>query len=195
MALNNTPHECVMIAISETGGGVSFLQFNTRMTAGSLQPHEAEPLGFVLSDDGNFWVRSASDENIEKQMQFELQPTKNVYLRDLVRRNAMAGRRVVQLADIPADRTFRNAWKDEGDKIGHDMDKARIIHMGRIRVRRDKKFADTGAGIKFPPELEALMSPERQAHLQELRDIPQTFDLTKYETPEALKAAWPEELA
>ncbi len=39
------------------------------------------------------------------------------------------------------DRAFRDAWRDAGGVIDHDMDKARLIHMSRIRKARDSRLA------------------------------------------------------
>ena len=39
--------------------------------------------------------------------------------------------------DIPQDRTYRNAWKAERGTIVHDMDRARNIHLEKIRFSRE----------------------------------------------------------
>ena len=44
--------------------------------------------------------------------------------------------RPIDLADIPNDRTFRNAWKDDGLAVVHDMPRARGIKRDHIRVER-----------------------------------------------------------
>lgn len=86
-------------------------------------------------------------------------------------------------ADIPKDRTFRNAWKPD---LSVDMDKARDIHMDRIRIERDRELARL--------DIEQLKGRDVTADKQALRDIPQTFDLTQAATPDELKALWPVEL-
>ena len=97
---------------------------------------------------------------------------------------------------IPSDRTFRNAW--EQDNNGHprvNMPRARIIHMNRIRLVRDVELA--ALDVLFMRAVEAGDAAEQQriaALKQVLRDIPATFDLSVYTTPNALKAAWPTEL-
>lgn len=90
-------------------------------------------------------------------------------------------------SDLPDDRYFRDAW-EPGDtsKIKINMVKARFIHMDRIRSARD--------GALKSLDVDTLMGADVQAEKQVLRDIPQTFDLTKAETPEELKALWPAEL-
>ena len=43
--------------------------------------------------------------------------------------------RFITPADLPG-RAYRNAWVDEGDAIGHDMEKAREIHRDKLRAER-----------------------------------------------------------
>ena len=80
--------------------------------------------------------------------------------------------------------------------INVNMDKARVIQMNNIRAIRDRELAakditfmravedgDTGA--------QATIKTEKQ----NLRDIPQTFDITTgVDTPEKLKNKWPDGL-
>tara|TARA_B100000315_G_C14132782_1_gene387636 strand:- start:138 stop:407 length:270 start_codon:yes stop_codon:yes gene_type:complete len=76
-----------------------------------------------------------------------------------------------------------------------NMPKARLVHMDHIRKVRDAELVkESGSQDRLPPKLETLLTPERQARLQILRDISQTVVLGKYRTPVTLKAAWPPEL-
>lgn len=92
---------------------------------------------------------------------------------------------IVDETDIPSDRTFRNAWKEGQGKPEVDMPKAREIHMGRIRIDRDKKLTELD---------KRNYGSEFDAERQTLRDIPQSFDLEIATTPDELKALWPGEL-
>ena len=78
--------------------------------------------------------------------------------------------------------------------INVNMAKARDIHMDVIRVVRNAELA--AKDITFMRAIEAG-DTDTQATIatekQVLRDIPQTFDLTT-DTPEQLKALWPDEL-
>ena len=74
------------------------------------------------------------------------------------------------------------------------MDKARLIHMDKIRSIRNRELA--AKDISFMRAVEdgntdtqATIATEKQT----LRDIPQTFDLTT-DTAEELKNKWPEGL-
>jgi len=77
--------------------------------------------------------------------------------------------------------------------INVNMAKARTIHMNNIRVVRNRELA--AKDITFMRAVEDA-APDAQARLktekQNLRDIPQTFDITTgVDTPEQLKAKWP----
>ena len=101
----------------------------------------------------------------------------------------------VEAIQIPTERNFRDAWECPTGVIEVNMPKARLIHMDRIRRVRDIELErESGSKLRQPTESEALFTSERQARLRALRDIPQTFDLAGYTTPEALEAAWPVEI-
>lgn len=93
---------------------------------------------------------------------------------------------IIDVSELPQDRTFRNAWEKSGKQISINMDKARNIQMDKIRALRDKKLKEL--------DIETMKGNDVQAQKQVLRDIPQTFDLSVAKTPEELKALWPDEL-
>ena len=99
---------------------------------------------------------------------------------------------------IRGDRYFRDAvvWDEVvPNKCGLDMAKARIIHMSRIRLVRDVELAALDVPFMRAVETGDAVEQQRVAALKTvLRDLPQTFDLSVYTTPETLKAAWPTEL-
>lgn len=101
--------------------------------------------------------------------------------------------RPIDHADIPADRTFRNAWRDDGATVKPDMPAARDIHMDRIRRVRDAELKRLD--IDFMRAVEAGDQAGQRAiatEKQRLRDLPDTFDLNACATPEELKARWPD---
>lgn len=49
--------------------------------------------------------------------------------------------RLIDPSDIPADRTFRNAWTTIGGNVEHDMEKCREITKERLRAERAPKLA------------------------------------------------------
>jgi hypothetical protein len=48
-------------------------------------------------------------------------------------------------ADIPTDRTYRNAWHHDGKQITHDMSKARELHRELIRHERARVMPELDA--------------------------------------------------
>jgi len=97
------------------------------------------------------------------------------------------------------DRSFRNAvcFDDASPcKTGIDMPKSRGIQMNHIREMRDRELVRvSGSKYRLEPEMEEQLPSNIKVKLARLRDIPQTFDLTTpADTPEELKAMWPEDL-
>lgn len=103
--------------------------------------------------------------------------------------------KLIAESEIPKDRQFRAAWKIHGDKLVHDMDIAREIHMDRIRSMRTETFKKLD--LEFTRALESGdmdKVKEFGQKRQKLRDIPQTFDLTGAENVQQLKSLIPSEL-
>ena len=44
--------------------------------------------------------------------------------------------RIITDADLIKDREFRDAWKDENNKIDIDIEKAKNIHIDNLRIKR-----------------------------------------------------------
>ena len=80
--------------------------------------------------------------------------------------------------------------------INVNMAKARVIHMDKIRVIRNRELG--AKDITFMRAVEdgnADAQATIKTEKQNLRDIPQTFDITTgVDTPEKLKAKWPDGL-
>lgn len=96
----------------------------------------------------------------------------------------------------PKDRDFRDAFSVKDKNIEVDMPKARGIHMDRIREARNAELTESDKDY-----MRALESEDKAAlatlktKRQELRDIPQTFDLTGQTSANELRKAWPEGLS
>ena len=91
-------------------------------------------------------------------------------------------------------RVFRDTWEDIEGTIQVNMSKARDVQMDKIRDVRNKELV--ALDVPFMKALEDGDTDAQatlKAKKQELRDIPQTFDLTT-DTPEQLKNKWPEGL-
>jgi hypothetical protein len=80
--------------------------------------------------------------------------------------------------------------------INVNMSKARAIHLAEIRRVRNEELVKED--VTFMRAVEAGDADAQAAiktKKQTLRDIPATFDITTgVDTPEKLKAKWPEEL-
>lgn len=100
---------------------------------------------------------------------------------------------IVEDSVVPSDRTFRNAWEKDDVAIKVNMDKAKIIHMDRIREVRDKELKFLDINILLLEDMEQPVVDQRKRR-QTLRDLPATFDLTKATTPDELKTLWPADL-
>lgn len=95
---------------------------------------------------------------------------------------AVVSYRVIGLDDHPQDRTFRNAWKPD---LTVCMDRAREIHMGRIREKRNERLTELD---------KRKYGADYDSERHKLRNIPQEFDLSVAATPDELKKLWPDEL-
>lgn len=96
---------------------------------------------------------------------------------------------IVDAAALPADRTFREAWKARAGRVEHDMTKCREIHRERLRVERAPQLA--GLDIEYQRADEAGDQTAKRriaAQKQALRDAPANPAIDSARTPEELKA-------
>lgn len=101
----------------------------------------------------------------------------------------------VEDKDIPADRTFRNAWTVKAGRVIHDMKKARNLHRDKMRVARGPKLAALDAEYQRADEkgdtaAKAVIAVKKQT----LRDVTKHPDIERAATPDQLKAVWPDNL-
>ena len=90
---------------------------------------------------------------------------------------------------------FFNAWEEVVGTVQVNMPRARDIHMDRIRRVRDVELAKADTNIERALDINNGQEVARlRAFRSSLRNIPQTFDLSAFTTPELLKMAWPSEL-
>ena len=108
--------------------------------------------------------------------------------------------RLVDEREIPTNRTFRNAWLDNGVAVDHNMVKAREIHKDHLRQAPAPKMRDQ-VDIDFLKSLEAWLAAQPNVSLelrstmvkkQALRDVTIDPAIEAAKTPEELIAAWPE---
>jgi hypothetical protein len=99
---------------------------------------------------------------------------------------------IVEVAAIPADRTFRDAWNAD---LSVDMEKARAIHREALRQARVPLL--TALDVAYARADEQGDTAAKQAvaaQKQELRDITADPAIDAAETPAQLKAVWPDVL-
>ena len=96
------------------------------------------------------------------------------------------------MADIPNDRTFRNAWVDNGG-IQVDMPKARDIHRNTMRTARKPKLEALDRAYIRADEANDQVEKDRiMDDKQALRDVTADPGIEDAKTPETLKDVWPE---
>jgi hypothetical protein len=97
---------------------------------------------------------------------------------------------IVDVADIPSDRTFRNAWVIGMDGcVEHDLDQCRAIGHEMRRAQRTAEFAPFDEIIaKQIPGADALAAEEaRQAIREKYALIQDAIDIA--EDPDTIKLA------
>ena len=63
-------------------------------------------------------------------------------LEELAKKVVPSGKsyRIIKQADIPTDRTFRDAWKEDGTKVTEDVSKAKTLAHITRREKREAEF-------------------------------------------------------
>lgn len=97
--------------------------------------------------------------------------------------------RKLSKGDIPEDRSYRNAWVDDGKAITHDIVKARELHRDILRHERAGKFPalDAQYARAFGQGL-TKEAARVEATRQALRDAPADPRIDAAQTVEELKA-------
>lgn len=58
--------------------------------------------------------------------------------------------KIVDVSEIPSDRLFRDAWVINGEKVDHDITKAKNIAHAMRRESRAKEFAPLDVEVTIP---------------------------------------------
>jgi hypothetical protein len=153
--------EVQLIAISRPDGGVSIMHFVTKQQRSENDPG---------------WTREATDEAIEAEI---AKSGKGDHL----------GWRRIKTDDIPADRSFREAWAHD---LTVDMDKARDIYKGVLRQARAPLLQALDVEYQRADErADAAAKQSVAAQKQALRDVTADPAIAAAKTPDDLKAVWP----
>jgi hypothetical protein len=93
-------------------------------------------------------------------------------------------------ADIPPDRSFRDAWVIARQAINVDMEKARNVHKNRLRAEREALLAELDVQYLRAVESGNVSEASRiSARKQQLRDVTKDPAIESARTPEELKQA------
>ena len=87
--------------------------------------------------------------------------------------------KLVDSADIPTDRAFRNAWKLEDTKIAEDW--AKSVEITKERLRKERAPLLAAADVKAMRDIETSgkVSDETATLKQSLRDVTALADAAK----------------
>lgn len=130
----------------------------------------------IVINDGNGYKMFPSDYNIEKEItrQFEFKTW-----------------RKIQEEEIIQDRSFRSAWRDNGERVHVHMPAAREIHRNRLRYARAEKLISLDAEyLKADEAGDMTAKAEVSKRKQKLRDITKHPGIEEAQTPEDLIKIW-----
>ena len=179
-----------------------------------LNPHwvriKLTDAGWVgIDGSGNAIALRAADDNLTFDGESVFAQTPQEYLQSVIARHkeptsgdplnnkSVEGKDyyIVEDSDCPSH-DFFDAWEWIGTGVSVNMEKARSIHMDRIRQARDSEL--TALDVPFIRAVEIgdkVAQDQISTAKQILRDIPQTFDIkTDIKTSDELSKAWPENL-
>lgn len=166
--------ESTPIAITVPNSPVAIMHFITTGRGDFL------PNGAVWLDQASgWWKRPVTDTLIREQIAraFSDRPAlPTVY-------------RIITAADIPADRTYRNALGDDGKALKHDMVKARNLHRDYLRQAREPLLQALDVEAMRADEVgDAKKKADAIKRKQALREITNHPDIEAAQDVVALKA-------
>lgn len=107
--------------------------------------------------------------------------------------NAGLDARIVDVADLPPDRDFRDSWVDKGGRIEPDIQKCREIYRQWMRAARyGKLLALDQAFLRVLENGSAEEKAAIVAQKQALRDVTKDPRIDAARTLSELKAVWPD---
>lgn len=167
----------VKVAITQADDAVAIMSFIT-LGRGDVLPFGAEWADKAAA----IWLREPTPANLEH----EIDRTAGLAL-------PIKGYRKLADGEVPADRTFRNAWRDRAGRVEVDMPEARKILLDSVRAVRMGKLAELdGQWMRATGQGDKAAADAVEAERQKLRDLPERIGVELAETPEELKELWPE---
>ena len=151
----------------------------------------------ILVDPGK---PATFDETTGKQTKPAVPPTyrdetDDEFLARVIARNPKEGavdHVIVEVSDIPTEKTYRGAWTFSGGKFGHDMKKAKEIHREKIREARAPLLQAQDVEVsKALAQGDTGKATTAEAARQRLRDATKHPSIESAKTIEELKDVWP----
>lgn len=108
----------------------------------------------------------------------------------------ITGWRFIDASELPSERRYRNAWRDQGGAVAHDMVRARDIHRDRLRSARAPLLVELD--VRYVRAQETALETGDTSSLREIaREKQRLRDVTAHPAIEAatsidaLADAWP----
>ena len=154
-------------------------------------PDSVAVMGFITKGSGSY-LPSGAEWHDKAAGVWKREPTDASIFEEITRAFAVPpiSYRVLKDGEIPEDRTYRSALRDDGKKLKHDMAHAKELHRERLRRARAYVLADLD--IEYARADEAgnvAKKAEIVAKKQELRDITSHKDIESAKTVDDLRAA------
>ena len=146
---------------------------------------------YTRPDGGVSIVSPAAEQRLLTETEEEFM----VRIQTLVVPSDAINPQIVDESVIPTDRTFRNALRQTGSALTHDMPKCRDIWRNKLRELRRPKMAALDAAYMQADERGDTVEKARIAvEKQALRDVTADPRIEAAQTPNELKAVMPPEL-
>lgn len=141
-------------------------------------------MSFVV-DDNNGYINNPIDSNIiaEIEKMYPSLESSSIPIKSWYK---------IEELDIPIDRTYRNAWRHDGNKFHHDMNHAKEIHKDLLRERRARLLSNLDTDyIRADESGDKTKKQNIVRQKQELRDATSHESILNANTIDELKLAIP----
>lgn len=161
----------VLVAVTRADGGVSLMRFMVLARGGVL------PDGASWVDQGiGAWARDPTAANIEREVRKQWGAEAVSW-------------RIVDNDEVPTDREFRNAVRDDGKKLHHDIAHAKNIVRDRIRETRSRAMVELDAQwMRANGQGKKADADKIEAQRQKWRDAPADPRIDAAQTVDDLKS-------
>lgn len=163
----------VTIAVRRTNGTVSLMAFLI-VGRGHILPFGAQ----WISERAGWWTRPANPENVARDLAVVCE----------LERVGYVDWRVIKKGEVPEDRTYRDAWEDDGKAVTINIEKAKEIQRNRIRGERIAALQELdGEWMKAFGQGDTAEAARIEAERQQWRDAPADPSIEAAQTVEELQ--------